>query len=483
MASLLLLSGLALLTLAAPPPENSNSLRSRAVGETLTDLLNNLQDGVNADDIKQSILPDFWSIPGTDEITKALGLNETGIRDLPVEFLNIPGYANYTPQGWNLRIHGTAYKQSLSGPGVVSNRTLDKAANKFLPDFDVGDLQPHEQDNARNLTSAILSLPQAGETLLFTLDVSEGQGFQSGWTRVVEWAKGTDSRGEIDGFVRLPTNSENDLPDGNATNAKVVELDVHTNGTDTGNATAYLVPRDGITILSDIDDILRVTKIYLPKEGLLNSFARDFVPWMNMPEIFAGWLRQHPESPYHFHYLTTTPEQATRVYMDFVYKTYPLGSFDTRPLNFTTVDQTFSVRRTLLNNIFQTFPNRKFILIGDTTNSDVMGDYPELVSAFPGQVQCILLRNTSATDPENKFPYNTKGFKTLKQGQYMFFTTPDDLRGLDFANGDCRNASARMGTVDFSWQGLPFEKSAAGGRIRGNMWAAVMVMVAFAVFL
>jgi len=88
-----------------------------------------------------------------------------------------------------------AYKQPLSGPGVVSNRTLDKAANKFLPDFDVSELQPHEQDNARNLTSAILSLLQEGERPVFTLDVSEGQDFHSGWTGVVEWANTTDSRG------------------------------------------------------------------------------------------------------------------------------------------------------------------------------------------------------------------------------------------------------------------------------------------------
>jgi len=90
MASLLLLSSLALLTLAAPPPEDSNALRPRTVSETLANVLNNLQDGVSAEDIKQSILPDFWSIPGTGEITKALGLNETGIRALPLEFLNIP---------------------------------------------------------------------------------------------------------------------------------------------------------------------------------------------------------------------------------------------------------------------------------------------------------------------------------------------------------------------------------------------------------
>lgn len=52
-----------------------------------------------------------------------------------------------------------------------------------------------------------------------------------------------------------------------------------------GNATGYLVPNQGITIISDIDDILRITKIYQPKEGLLNTFARDMIPWLNMPEV------------------------------------------------------------------------------------------------------------------------------------------------------------------------------------------------------
>lgn len=90
MASLLLICSLALLTLATPPPKGGSSLRSRTVSDTLTNFLNNLQDGVSAEDIKEGILPDFWSIPGTGEITRALGLNETGIRALPLEFLNIP---------------------------------------------------------------------------------------------------------------------------------------------------------------------------------------------------------------------------------------------------------------------------------------------------------------------------------------------------------------------------------------------------------
>lgn len=135
--------------------------------------------------------------------------------------------------------------------------------------------------------------------------------------------------------------------------------------------------------------------------------------------------------------------------------------------------------------IFQTFPQRKFVLVGDTSNNDVMNDYPEMVTTFPNQVACILLRNISATDSGDKFPYDTTKFKGLKQEQYMFFTTPDDLTGLDFTNGDCRNNSAVMGTVTFGWQGLPFGlgKSAAAvgkGPSWGAVWAAAAVMIVVA---
>ena len=126
--------------------------------------------------------------------------------------------------------------------------------------------------------------------------------------------------------------------------------------------------------------------------------------------------------------------------MEFIYNYYPGGSFDTRPLNFSDVDATLSIRKFLLEKIFQTFPQRKFILVADTSNSDVMKDYPLMATEFPGQVQCIFLRNTSATD-DDKFPYDTSGFKGLNQSMYMFFIVPDDLKGLDVANGHCYNTS------------------------------------------
>lgn len=55
--------------------------------------------------------------------------------------------------------------------------------------------------------------------------------------------------------------------------------------------------------------------------------------------------------------------------MQFIYSNYPGGSFDTRPLNFSDVTATLSIRLFLLQKIFATFPTRKFVLVADTSNS------------------------------------------------------------------------------------------------------------------
>lgn len=84
-----------------------------------------------------------------------------------------------------------------------------------------------------------------------------------------------------------------------------------------------------------------------------------------------------------------------------------------------------------------------------------MRDYPKMAIEYPGQVQCIFLRNTSATDPNDKFPYNTKGFEDLNTEKYMFFKVPDDLKNLDIVGGQCRNATIPQ-NLTFGYQGLPF---------------------------
>ncbi|KAJ5663493.1 hypothetical protein N7507_004224 [Penicillium longicatenatum] len=397
----------------------------------------------------------FQGFPTGDAVVSSLGLESTELAALPTNVLNIDPYANWTNSGWNVRFHGNVYKQPNTS---VSD--LNKLANVFLVGTSISDLPESQQDQARNLTAEIFVVQQpdvAVNTIHLEPAPSQGSSGQpggggssntTGGTQNITLPYNTTVEGDFDTFLPIKSNG---LSAGNETSA-IQRLNTYVEGATIGNSTAYLVPPTGITIVSDIDDILRVTKIYEPKQGLLNSFARPFTPWQNMPDIYRNWSISLPNM--HFHYLTTTPEQVTRNYMEFIYKNYPGGSFDTRPLNFSDVSATLSIRKFLLQKVFETFPERKFILIADTSNSDVMRDYPEMATEFPGQVQCIWIRNTSATDSGDKFPYDTSGFKNLNQSNYMFFLNADDLTNLDVANGDCYNTSIPQ-NLTFGYQGLP----------------------------
>jgi hypothetical protein len=155
---------------------------------------------------------------------------------------------------------------------------------------------------------------------------------------------------------------------------------------------------------------------------------------------------------------------------------------DTRPLNFSDISATLSIRKYLLTKVFETFPTRKFILVADTSNSDVMKDYPLMATTFKNQVACIFLRNTSATDSSDKFPYDTSGFEGLDNKTYMFFNVPDDLKGLDIMNGQCVNSTIKQ-DVTFSTQGLPFGLSKKSGAASLSIWSSLgLVTVGSVVF-
>ncbi|KAJ4398132.1 hypothetical protein N0V91_010420 [Didymella pomorum] len=426
----------------------------------------------------------FEGLPTGSQVMSSLGINDDDLSAIPTQVLNVPPYANWTDQGWNVRFHGNVYKIPN-----ISQSKIDDLANVFLIDTSVEQLPAEQQANARNLTRSIFIVQQSDVNVTMTLEPAPMQGGDGepgggnsiqapGGNQTIKLPYETTPEGDFDVFVPIQSNG---LLNGNETN-NVQRLNVHTLGTDSGNATAFLVPTTGITFISDIDDILRVTKIYDPKEGLLNSFARDFTPWMNMPDIYRNWSQSLPNNT-HFHYLTTTPEQATRNYMDFIYKTYPGGSFDTRPLNFSDVSATLAIRDYLLRKIFATFPERKFVLVADTSNSDVMKDYPQLAHDFPNQVQCIFLRNTSSTDSSDWFPYNTEGFKGLNNRSYMFFHVPDDLTGLDIANGQCLNESIKQ-NVTFSRQAEVLGiHGSAGSKIGGGATISFVVALVAAMVL
>jgi hypothetical protein len=249
----------------------------------------------------------FQGFPTGDAVASSLGLESSDLAALPTNVLNIDPYANWTSSGWNVRFHGNVYKQPNTS---VSD--LNKLANVFLVDTKITDLPESEQDQARNLTAEIFVVQQphvAVNTIHLEPAASQGSSGQAGGggssnttggVQNVTLPYNTTAEGDFDTFVPIKSNG---LKAGNQTSA-IQRLNTYVEGASIGNATAYLVPPTGLTVVSDIDDILRITKIYEPKEGLLNSFAKAFTPWENMPDIYRNWSTSLPNM--HFHYLVSS---------------------------------------------------------------------------------------------------------------------------------------------------------------------------------
>jgi hypothetical protein len=208
-----------------------------------------------------------------------------------------------------------------------------------------------------------------------------------------------------------------------------------------------IVPPKGVTIISDIDDILRVSEIWDPKQAFLDLFVRPFQPCLDLPDLFALLKNAVPDA--HFHYTSDVPELSSDFYTsgtDELYvpllalllcptlltrlsNSYPRGSFDFRPTAFTSWSQTSTPRYHNIRRQLLTFPSRSFVLLGDTSTASTLSAYVRLAKEFPEQVQCIIIRDVAATEPADWIVATLKPLRKL-QGRFLIFANPGELTNM-----------------------------------------------------
>ena len=93
-----------------------------------------------------------------------------------------------------------------NGTCAVMTNTLDRAANVFLPDFDVPQMQPNEQTNARYDVSPAVDSRERPVARVPSPSPARPERHigAAGVDQQVVWPVATDSRGEIGCFVPAP---------------------------------------------------------------------------------------------------------------------------------------------------------------------------------------------------------------------------------------------------------------------------------------
>jgi phosphatidate phosphatase APP1 len=163
-----------------------------------------------------------------------------------------------------------------------------------------------------------------------------------------------------------------------------------------------LIQAEGVSIISDIDDTIKTTEVYKGRKTMLiNTFNR---PLEAAPGMSAFYKKLN-QSDIRFHYLSGSPWQLFPVLDEFLgVNSFPSGSFNLKEFranpsspefwDFIASGSTQELKKDVIKDIMTSYPNRHFILIGDSGEHD-----PEIygwaVSTYPDQVKEIYIRNVT----------------------------------------------------------------------------------------
>jgi len=195
----------------------------------------------------------------------------------------------------------------------------------------------------------------------------------------------------------------------------------------------HLVDEQGVSVISDIDDTVKVRNVADRRELLRNTLLREFIPVAGMPEAYCRWQQAGAA----FHYVSASPWQLSNCLCAFLGAAgLPSGSMhlklfrlkDTTPLGRLTARKR-SKRRTI-EQIMDDFPGRRFVLVGDSGERD-----PEVYAAVarrrPEQVSGVLIRRvadrTAASQASLRFD---KLARRLPEGALRTFTSAEELEPL-----------------------------------------------------
>jgi len=180
-------------------------------------------------------------------------------------------------------------------------------------------------------------------------------------------------------------------------------------------AEAHLVPEEGLTVISDIDDTVKVTEVFKGIQPVLhNTFLREFEAVQGMPELYRQWAQEHGAS---IQYVSKSPPALHGPLLAFLRNAgFPVSSLHLCPL-WSRERSSFKLRA--IEAILAKFPRRHVVLVGDSGERDPEV-YAEVMRRHPEQVVKILIRQVH---PERGVD-TAAAFQGLEPESWQVFQDP-----------------------------------------------------------
>lgn len=324
-----------------------------------------------------------------------------------VIFYNSYGYLDGEEWVIPLRIY------VLEKRSVATNLSL-RLANLFK------DLNADERQLFRSRISEFIADSESSETVEFIFDNDPDQKVFS--LKENEDPLKTNLNGFTVGEIRLSKERAKELLNGQ--NSKNGWLSFHAVSDEhTGFGRIRLVPKKGLSVISDIDDTVKITQLPAGDRVVIrNTFFKEYKPAPQMAELYRKWDEAV------FHYVSGSPWQLYRPLKSFLFSEsagFPEGSMHMKqvtknPLSISTwkmlselvtnENVTYNQKIDQISQIFRHFPEREFILVGDSGERDPEV-YREISRRFPDQVIQIIIRDV--VNDRNNRPERLEGMSVI----------------------------------------------------------------------
>jgi len=189
-----------------------------------------------------------------------------------------------------------------------------------------------------------------------------------------------------------------------------------------------LPPRHGVSVISDIDDTIKVSDVRDRRELMRRTFTLPFEAVPGMAPAYAAWAERGAT----FHYVSSSPWQLYEPLDRFAAENkFPAGAYHLK--RFRLKDRTlfdlfkspFETKPPVIRAILVRHPGQRFVFVGDSGESD-----PEVYGLIarerPEQVLGIFIRRVEGADNgDERFK---AAFAGVPPARWTVFTDPAALR-------------------------------------------------------
>jgi phosphatidate phosphatase APP1 len=191
---------------------------------------------------------------------------------------------------------------------------------------------------------------------------------------------------------------------------------------------AHLIEGSGVSVISDIDDTVKVTEVRDKKKLIENTFFQPFRDVEGMAETYRRWA----DAGAQFHFVSSSPWQLYEPLSQFLSDAgFPDATFHLKRLRIK--DRSFlnlfadplESKQQVIVPLLAAYPQRQFVLVGDSGEKDPEV-YGLIARRFPNQIAKIYIRNVT-DEPADSARYQ-QAFTGLSPEQWTIVDDPQTLK-------------------------------------------------------